>query len=84
LITRARSSALILSLALLFAGAASVAENAAKLKELTSVIKGLALPCGRVVSAIRQANNEHVASCESGDRYRIVTGAEGRVVVLKL
>jgi hypothetical protein len=40
----------------------------------------LGMPCGQLVSAKRQADNDHIASCENGNRYRVYVNAEGRVV----
>ena len=80
MITPARASALILSLAALLAGPSPAAEDAALLKDLTSVIMLLALPCGEVVAAKRQADNDHIASCKNGNRYRVFLNAQGRVV----
>ena len=50
------------------------------LKDLTSVIALLGLPCGQVVSAVRLSDNDHIASCQDGHRYRVFINAEGRVV----
>jgi hypothetical protein len=41
------------------------------------------MPCGQVVSAKRQADNDHIASCENGNRYRVFVSAEGRAVAQK-
>jgi len=41
------------------------------------------LPCGPVVSARRQADNDHIATCKNGNRYRVFVNAEGRVVAQK-
>jgi len=83
LITPARVSALIFALAALLAGPVPAAEDVTLLKDLTSVIMLLGLPCGQVVSASRQADNDHVALCENGNRYRVFVNAEGRVVAQK-
>ena len=83
MITRARASALLFSLAALSAGPAPAAEDVTLLKDLTSVIMLLGMPCDRVVSAKRQADNDHIASCENGNRYRVYMNAEGRVVAQK-
>ena len=80
---RARASALILPLALLFAGPSPAAEGVALNKDLTSVIMLLGLPCEQVVSAKRQADNDHIASCKNGSRYRVYLNAQGRVVAQK-
>jgi len=84
LITRARASALLFSLAALFAGLSPAGEDVTLLKDLTSVITLLGVPCGQVVSAKRQADNDHIASCKNGSRYRVFVNAEGRVVAQKL
>ena len=81
--TPARTSALIFSLAALFAGPSSAAEDITLLKDLTSVIMLLGLPCGQVVSARRQADNDHLATCKNGMRYRVFVNADGRVVAQK-
>lgn len=83
MITRARASALILSLAALFAGPSPAAEGVTLLEDLTSTIKLLGLPCGQVVSSERQADNGQIASCKNGDRYRVFVNAESRVVAQK-
>lgn len=83
MITTARALALILPLAMLFPGPAPAAEDAALLKDLTSVIMLLALPCGQVVSATRRGDNDHIASCKDGNRYRVFVNAEGRAVAQK-
>jgi hypothetical protein len=83
LLTRAGVSALIFSLAALVAGPSSAADDAALLKDLTTVILLLGLPCGQVVSATRQADNDHIATCKDGNRYRVFVNADGRVVAQK-
>jgi len=62
---------------------AHAADDAALLKDLTSVIALLALPCGQVVSATRLKENDHIATCQDGNRYRVFINAEGRVVAQK-
>jgi len=79
----ARASALIFTLTALFAGTSPAAEDATLLKDLTSVIMLLGMPCGEVVSARRQADNDHIATCKNGNRYRVFVNAEGRVVAQK-
>jgi hypothetical protein len=59
------------------------ADDAALLKDLTSVIALLGLPCGQVVSATRLKDNDHIATCKDGNRYRVFINAEGRVVAQK-
>lgn len=81
--TRARASALIFSLAALVAGPSPAAESVTLIEDLTTAIMLLGLPCGQVVSAKRQADNDQIASCRNGDRYRVFVNAEGRVVAQK-
>jgi len=82
-VLRARASALMFPLAMLFAGPSPAAEDVTLLKDLTSVILVLDLPCGQVVSARRQADRDYVASCANGNRYRVFVNAQGRVVAQK-
>jgi len=85
LITRTRASTLTLTLTLaaLFAGAAPAADGVPLLKDLTSVIMLLGMPCGQVVSARRQSDTDHIASCSNGERYRVYVNGAGRVVAQK-
>jgi len=66
--------------AVLVAAPAAAADDAALLKDLTSVIALLGLPCGRVVSAKALKDDDHIATCQDGNRYRVFINAEGRVV----
>ena len=79
----ARVSAMSFALAALFAGPSSAAGAVTVLKDLTAVIMLLGLPCGQVVSARRQADNDHIASCENGNRYRVFVNAQGRAAAQK-
>lgn len=74
---------LIVVLTLLFSGVSQAAEEVAITKDLTAVIALLGLPCGRVVTAEKKGDNDHIASCENGSRYRIFLNPEGRVVAEK-
>lgn len=70
--------------AVLVAAPAAAADDAALLKDLTSVIALLGLPCGQVVSAIPLKDDDHIAACQDGNRYRVFINAEGRVVAQRL
>jgi hypothetical protein len=70
--------------AVLVAAPASAADDAALLKDLTSVIALVGLPCGRVVSARALKDDDHIATCQDGNRYRVFINAEGRVVAQRL
>lgn len=61
----------------------SAAEDAELLRDLSAVIALLGLPCGQVVSAVRIQDDDHLASCQDGNRYRVFINAEGRVVAQK-
>jgi len=73
----------VVSLAALCALPSRAAEDAELLRDLTSVIALLGLPCGQVVSAKRLNDNDHIATCRDGNRYRVFVNAEGRVVAQK-
>jgi hypothetical protein len=74
---------LVMTMAAFFAGPARAAEDPALLKDMTSVIALLGLPCGKVVSAVKKGDNDHVVTCQDGNRYRVFLNAEGRVVATK-
>jgi hypothetical protein len=73
--------ALLLTIALV-ARAAQAQEDAAVLRDLTAVIALQGQPCGQVVSVTKQGDNDYVASCQDGNRYRVFI-KDGRVVVQK-
>jgi hypothetical protein len=83
LIKHARALALHLLLAALTAGPSLAAEGVPLLKDLTSVIMLLGMPCGPVVAATRMTDTDHIATCANGDRYRVYVNAGGRVVAQK-
>lgn len=59
------------------------ADDPAELKDLTSVVALLGVPCGQVVSATRVKDNDHIVTCRDGNRYHVFVNAEGRVVAQK-
>jgi hypothetical protein len=81
--TRARGWALSIVMVTLFAGPSLAADDTSVLKDLTAVIALQALPCGQVVSVVRQGENDYIASCQDRNRYRVFVNSEGRVVALK-
>jgi hypothetical protein len=52
-------------------------------KDLTAVIALQGLPCGQVVSTKELGENDYVAKCQDGSRYRVSVNADGRVIVTK-
>jgi hypothetical protein len=75
--------ALIAAIASSFGTPARAADDAALMKDLTAVIALLGLPCGQVVGADRKGDNDHIATCSDGNRYRVFVNAQGRVVAQK-
>jgi hypothetical protein len=65
------------------AAPARAADDATAQKDLTATIALQGLPCGRVVSVVKQGDNDYVASCQDGNRYHVFVNAQGRVVVQK-
>ena len=80
---RTRFLALVVAIAALLPGPSRAAEDVSLLKDMTSVIALLGLPCGKVVSVVEKGENDHVATCQDGNRYRVFLNAEGRVVAEK-
>ena len=74
---------LIVTAALLFSGAAQAADDVSIAKDLTTVITLLGLPCGKVVSVVKNGKDDNLATCQDGNRYRVYLNAEGRVVAEK-
>jgi hypothetical protein len=72
----------LLTVAALLALPTFAAAEAAVLKDLTAVIALHGLPCGEVTQADRKGDNDYVATCKDGNKYRVST-KEGRVVVEK-
>lgn len=63
--------------------AADSGADTAAAKDMTAVIALQGLPCGQVVRAEKMGDNDYLASCADGNRYRVTVSAEGRVVVAK-
>ena len=83
----ARLHTLALALALTSSAGLSLAadENAPAVpvaKDLTAVIALQGLPCGQVVSVTQKGENDYVATCKDGNRYRVHV-KDGRVIVEK-
>ena len=64
---------------------ASVAQNQdiSDAEDLTAVIALQAKPCGKVVNAAKRGENDYVATCQDGNRYRVYV-KDGRVIVEKI
>lgn len=68
--------------AALLASAAGAADDPKQRQDLTAVIALQGKPCGEVVSYVAQADNDFVATCKDGNRYRVYV-KDGRVLVEK-
>ena len=78
-----RSMTLIVMVTMFFAGVSQASDDVSITKDMTAVIALLGLPCGNVVSVVKKGDNDHIASCGNGNRYRIFLNSEGRVVAEK-
>jgi hypothetical protein len=58
------------------------AQDISEESDLTAVIALNGQPCGRVVSASKRGDNDYVATCSDGNRYRVYI-RDGRVIVEK-
>ena len=65
-----------------FAASAIAADDPKQRQDLQAVIALQGKPCGEVVSYQSQGDNDFVATCKDGNRYR-VSVKDGRVVVEK-
>jgi hypothetical protein len=63
--------------------AADPASDVSVAKDLTAVIALQGMPCGEVVSATKRGENDYLAKCRDGNRYRVFQNPEGRVIVEK-
>ena len=61
---------------------ALAANDPKEIQDLTAVIALNGKPCGEVVSYVAQGDNDFLATCKDGNRYRVYV-KDGRVVVEK-
>ena len=59
------------------------ADDAKQRQDLTAVIALNGKPCGEVVSYTVQGDNDFVATCKDGNKYRVYENEKGRVIVEK-
>jgi len=83
----AKCLALMAVLTLSYAASSSAADPVASdvsvEKDLTAVIALQGLPCGQVVSVQQLGENDYIATCQDGNRYRVFIDADGRVMAEK-
>ena len=80
---RVRGFALIVVTTTLCAAPTLAADPVSDTKDLTAVIALQGMPCGEVVKATKQGENDFLATCKDGNRYRVFQNADGRVIVEK-
>ena len=68
--------------ALMASAEPALAQDISEAADLTAVIALNGKPCGRVVNAAKRGDNDYVATCEDGNRYRVYV-KDGRVIVEK-
>jgi hypothetical protein len=68
--------------ALVASAGLALAQDISEADDLTAVIALNGKPCGKVVSATKRGDNDYVATCEDGNRYRVYV-RDGRVIVEK-
>lgn len=74
----------VATLLLALAVPASGQDDAAVRKDLTAVIALQGKPCGEVIRVEKKGEDDFVATCKDGNRYRVFVKPEGRVVVEKM
>jgi hypothetical protein len=79
-----KPSFLIVAAAMSYSGV-SVAQDqdVSDAEDLTAVIALQAKPCGKVVNAVKRGEDDFVATCQDGNRYRVYV-KDGRVIVEKI
>jgi hypothetical protein len=65
-----------------FSALVIAADDPKQRQDLAAVIALQGKPCGEVVSYVVQADNDFIATCKDGNRYRVHV-KDGRVVVEK-
>ena len=83
MIVSTRQRLLVSAAVVLMASAGSaLAQDISDAADLTAVIALNGKPCGKVVSAAKRGDDDYVATCEDGNRYRVYV-KDGRVIVEK-
>ena len=73
---------LVAAAMMVYAGMPLAADEISDADDLTAVIALQGKPCGKVVNAAKRGENDYVATCEDGNRYRVYF-KDGRVIVEK-
>jgi hypothetical protein len=82
--SRKQSLVLIVAAATSCSGASlAQGQDISDADDLTAVIALQAKPCGKVVNAAKRGENDYVATCQDGTRYRVYVN-DGRVIVERI
>ena len=83
-----KSQVLVVATMMSCSGTSLAAQEAASdvkaAQDLTAVIALQGKPCGQVVSVTVRGEDDYLATCQNGNRYRIFVNEDSRVVVEKL
>ena len=82
IVSRLERSLALAATALIGSAGSALAQDISEAADLTAVIALNGKPCGKVVSSTKRGDNDYVATCEDGNRYRVYV-KDGRVIVEK-
>jgi len=82
-VTKLERSLSLAAAALIASTGSAFAQDISDAADLTAVIALNGKPCGKVVSSTKRGENDYVATCEDGNRYRVYV-KDGRVIVEKM
>jgi hypothetical protein len=82
-VSRIKTSLILVAAAVMSHSSSSLAQGEiSDAADLTAVIALNGKPCGKVVNAAKRGEDDYVATCEDGNRYRVFV-RDGRVIVEK-
>jgi len=81
-VNRLEASLSLAAAALIASAGSALAQDISDAADLTAVIALNGKPCGKVTSSVKRGENDFLATCEDGNRYRVYV-KDGRVVVEK-
>jgi hypothetical protein len=81
-VSRLNQSLAFATIALMANARLTLAQEISDAADLTAVIALNGKPCGKVVTVAKRGDEDYVATCEDGNRYRVYV-RDGRVIVEK-
>jgi hypothetical protein len=81
-VSRLQRSLVWAAAVLMMSAGSALAQDISDAADLTAVIALNGKPCGKVVNAAKRGDDDYVATCEDGNRYRVYV-KDGRVIVEK-